>query len=107
MVISADKNVRYEEVINVMNVTAAAADQESRAVDTNKIGMSAATLHESGWHESGCRIRRRKPFQLPAGILALAVHGAFFALLYLGFAWQTRPPEMTECGTVAEPAGDS
>lgn len=52
--------------------------------------MSAATLHESGWHESG----QRKPYQLPAGILALAVHGAFFALLYLGFAWQTRPPEI-------------
>lgn len=33
----------------------------------------------------------REPYQLPAGILAVAVHGAFFALLYFGFAWQTQP----------------
>lgn len=31
-------------------------------------------------------------YQLPAGILALAVHGAFFALLYFGFTWQATPP---------------
>lgn len=31
-------------------------------------------------------------YQLPAGILALAVHGAFFALLYFGFTWQTQAP---------------
>jgi colicin import membrane protein len=29
---------------------------------------------------------------LPAGILALAVHGAFFALLYFGFTWRALPP---------------
>ncbi|MBI3479158.1 MAG: cell envelope integrity protein TolA [Nitrosomonadales bacterium] len=29
----------------------------------------------------------REPHRLPAGILALAVHGVFFALLYLGFSW--------------------
>ena len=34
-----------------------------------------------------------EPFKLPAGILALAVHLAFFALLYFGFSWQTKPPE--------------
>lgn len=33
----------------------------------------------------------REPYQLPAGMLALAVHGAFFALLYFGFTWQTQP----------------
>ena len=33
-----------------------------------------------------------EPFRLPAGILAVAVHGAFFALLYFGFSWQTFPP---------------
>lgn len=33
----------------------------------------------------------RESYQLPAGILAVAVHGAFFALLYFGFAWQTQP----------------
>ncbi len=31
-------------------------------------------------------------YKLPAGILALAVHAAFFALLYFGFSWQTQPP---------------
>lgn len=31
-------------------------------------------------------------YKLPAGMLALAVHGAFFALLYFGFNWQTEPP---------------
>ena len=33
-----------------------------------------------------------EPYKFPAGLLALAVHGAFFALLYFGFAWQTQPP---------------
>ncbi|HEU0234782.1 MAG TPA: cell envelope integrity protein TolA [Gallionella sp.] len=33
----------------------------------------------------------REPYKLPAGVLAVAVHGAFFALLYFGFAWQTQP----------------
>ena len=32
-----------------------------------------------------------EPYKLPAGILAAAVHGAFFALLYFGFTWQTQP----------------
>lgn len=39
--------------------------------------MSAVAYHE--------------PYRLPAGLLALAVHGAFFALLYFGFTWQTLP----------------
>jgi len=34
-----------------------------------------------------------EPFKLPAGILALAVHLIFFALLYFGFSWQNTPPE--------------
>lgn len=33
----------------------------------------------------------REPYKLPAGILAVAVHGAFFSLLYFGFAWQAQP----------------
>lgn len=33
----------------------------------------------------------REPYRLPAGLLALAVHAAFFALLYFGFSWQTQP----------------
>lgn len=33
-----------------------------------------------------------EPNKLPAGLLALLVHGAFFALLYFGFSWQTLPP---------------
>lgn len=32
-----------------------------------------------------------EPYRFPAGILALLVHGAFFALLYFGFNWQTQP----------------
>ncbi|MEO8331414.1 MAG: cell envelope integrity protein TolA [Gallionella sp.] len=32
-----------------------------------------------------------EPYQLPAGLLALAVHCAFFALLYFGFTWQVQP----------------
>jgi colicin import membrane protein len=31
-------------------------------------------------------------YKLSAGILAVAVHGAFFALLYFGFTWQTLSP---------------
>lgn len=52
--------------------------------------MNTAVLHESSWHES----YRHEPYRLPAGILALAVHGAFFALLYFGFSWQVMPLEM-------------
>ena len=33
-----------------------------------------------------------EPYKLPACILAVAVHGAFFALLYFGFTWQTLSP---------------
>lgn len=33
-----------------------------------------------------------EPYKVPAGILALIVHGAFFALLYFGFSWQTEQP---------------
>ena len=33
-----------------------------------------------------------EPYKLPAGILPIAVHGAFFALLYFGFTWQTLSP---------------
>ncbi len=33
------------------------------------------------------------PYKLPAGALALAVHGAFFVLLYFGISWQAQPPQ--------------
>ncbi len=33
------------------------------------------------------------PYKLPAGVLALAVHGAFFVFLYFGVSWQTQPPQ--------------
>ena len=35
---------------------------------------------------------RREPYRIHAGILAMAVHGAFFSLLYFGFSWQIKPP---------------
>ena len=31
-------------------------------------------------------------YQKPAAVLALMVHGGFFALLYFGFTWQTQTP---------------
>ena len=34
-----------------------------------------------------------EPYRLPAGLLALVVHLAFFALLYFGVHWQSHPPE--------------
>lgn len=34
-----------------------------------------------------------EPYRIPAGLLALVVHSAFFVLLYFGFTWQTRPAE--------------
>jgi len=34
-----------------------------------------------------------EPYKLPAGVLALLVHGAFFALLYFGVNWRTEPPQ--------------
>ena len=32
-----------------------------------------------------------EPYKLQSGLLAVAVHAAFFALLYFGFSWQTQP----------------
>ncbi len=32
-----------------------------------------------------------EPYRMPAGILALAVHAAFFAFMYFGLSWQTQP----------------
>lgn len=52
--------------------------------------MSTAVFQRSNWQES----HRHEPNRLPAGLLAIAVHGAFFALLYFGFAWQVKPFEM-------------
>jgi len=34
----------------------------------------------------------QEPYKMPAGILAVAVHGAFFILLYFGFNWQSHQP---------------
>ncbi|MDD4962554.1 MAG: TonB C-terminal domain-containing protein [Gallionella sp.] len=34
----------------------------------------------------------REPYQFSAGVLALLVHGVFFAVLYFGLSWQTKPP---------------
>ncbi len=34
-----------------------------------------------------------EPYKLPAGALALAVHAAFFALLYFGISWRAEPPQ--------------
>lgn len=34
-----------------------------------------------------------EPYRLPAGMLALAVHGAFFALIYFGINWRAEPPQ--------------
>lgn len=47
--------------------------------------MSAAVINEA---------YRDEPYRLPAGIMAVAVHGVFFALLYFGFSWQSVPLEM-------------
>lgn len=35
----------------------------------------------------------QEAYKFPAGILALVVHAAFFALLYFGFSWQTQAPQ--------------
>lgn len=34
-----------------------------------------------------------EPHKVPAGILALAVHGVFFAFLYFGVSWHTEPAQ--------------
>ena len=34
-----------------------------------------------------------EPYRFPAGALALAVHAAFFALLYFGISWRAEPPQ--------------
>ncbi|MDO9054175.1 MAG: TonB C-terminal domain-containing protein [Gallionella sp.] len=51
----------------------------------------------------------QEPYKLPAGLLALMVHVAFFALLYFGFSWQAEPPatlsvELWQSLPAAEPA---
>ena len=35
-----------------------------------------------------------EPYRFPAGIMAVAVHGLFFALMYFGLAWQSTPLEV-------------
>jgi colicin import membrane protein len=34
-----------------------------------------------------------EPYKLPAGVLALTVHGLFFALIYFGINWRAEPPQ--------------
>ena len=34
-----------------------------------------------------------EPYKLPAGLLALAVHVAFFVLIYFGVSWRAEPPQ--------------
>lgn len=34
-----------------------------------------------------------EPYKVPAGVLALAVHVAFFALIYFGINWRADPPQ--------------
>lgn len=34
-----------------------------------------------------------EPYRLPAGLLALAVHAGFFALIYFGINWRAEPPQ--------------
>lgn len=55
----------------------------------------------------------REPYKLSAGILAVAVHGVFFGLLYFGFSWQTEPPatmsvelwqDLPDAPAIAKPA---
>ncbi|HET7832758.1 MAG TPA: cell envelope integrity protein TolA [Gallionella sp.] len=36
----------------------------------------------------------QEPYKVRAAMLAVLVHGAFFALLYFGFAWQSQPGEV-------------
>ncbi len=38
-------------------------------------------------------IAYQEPYKLPAGVLALLVHGAFFTLLYFGISWRTDPAQ--------------
>lgn len=38
-------------------------------------------------------LQYQEPYRFSAGALALAVHLVFFAVLYLGMHWQSRPPE--------------
>ena len=72
MVISADKNVRYEDVINVMDILQQQHIQKVGLL-TQVQAMSATAYYE--------------PHKVPAGVLALVVHSLFFALLYFGFNW--------------------
>ena len=34
-----------------------------------------------------------EPYKIPAGVLALLVHGIFFVLLFFSFSWQMTPPQ--------------
>lgn len=38
-------------------------------------------------------IAYEETYRLPAGLLALAVHGVLFAVLFFGFSWQAQPPQ--------------
>ena len=78
VVISADKNVRYEEVINVMDML--------QQQNIKKIGLLTKTTMSTA-------LAYREPHRFSAGVLALVVHLVFFALLYFGVHWQSQTPE--------------
>ncbi len=64
--------------------TEAAANQKGRAAGTNQEPMSTLAYSYP------------EPYKLPAGVLALAVHAAFFALLYFGVNWHNDQPQGME-----------
>ena len=43
-------------------------------------------------HRRSPLIERTEPGKLPAALLAIVVHGAFFALLVIGVSWQVKHP---------------
>jgi colicin import membrane protein len=44
----------------------------------------------------------QEPYRVPAWILAMLVHGAFFSLLYFGFSWQTQQVELRSASMSVE-----
>ena len=44
----------------------------------------------------------QEPYRVPAWILAMLVHGAFFSLLYFGFSWQTQKVELRSASMSVE-----
>ena len=78
VVISADKNVRYEAVLDVMDMLQQNQVEAHRAARTTEVSALNG---------------QREPERALSGALSIAVHLVFLVMLLFTVTWQRKPPE--------------